>query len=65
MYRIEYVSPFWANFFFGNLDYAAENANLAYSDTVALANKIAVQNMVDGKRSVLGEFYGNLIIQNR
>jgi len=65
MYGIEYVSPFWANFFFGDLDYAAENANLTYSETVAQSNKVAAQNIVDGKRGVLGEYYSSLIVADR
>jgi hypothetical protein len=65
MYGIEYVSPFWANFFFGNLDYTAEGANLTYSETVALSNQVASQNIVDGKRSLLGEYYSSLIAANR
>jgi hypothetical protein len=44
---------------------APENANLSYGETVALANKIATQNILDGKHSALGDFYSNLISQNQ
>ena len=65
MYHIEYVSPFWANFFFGSLDYGPESANQTYTETITLANKIAVQNILDGKLSALGEYYSRLISDNR
>jgi len=38
---IEYISPFWSSFFFGNIDYSAGNANLSYVQTVALSNAAA------------------------
>jgi len=65
VYGIEYMSPFWAYFFFGNLDYSAENARLTYTETVTQANRVATQNILDGKRSALGDFYASLIEQNR
>jgi hypothetical protein len=65
MYHVEYLSPFWANFFFASLDYSQDNADLSYNEIVAQVNNIAVRNILDGKYSAIGEYYIKLIQENR
>ena len=65
LYRVEYLSPFWTNFFYGNLDYTSDLANLPYSRIAEEANRIAAQNLLLGKPSATGEFYRKLVQENR
>jgi hypothetical protein len=62
---IEYISPFWSTFFFGNVDYSAANANLSYVQTAALANAAASLAMRTNKLTPLGDYYKQLIAENR
>jgi hypothetical protein len=61
--RVEYVSPFWSNFFFGNLDYTPELGNLPYMSVVAQSNTLVSQNVLAGKYSRLGDHYRSLIAE--
>lgn len=58
--QIDYISPFWTQFFFGYVDYNASNANLPFKELSALTNQIAYKNLVAGKVSPTGEFYRQL-----
>lgn len=63
-YRVEYVSPFWSNFFFATLEYDPAYEELSYTEVVALANQVATINVVNGKLSPLGEHYQRVIAEN-
>ena len=63
-YRVEYVSPFWSNFFFATLEYDAAYEGLSYTEVVALANQVTSINVVDGKLSPLGKHYQQVIAEN-
>lgn len=65
MYGIEYLSPFWANFFFANLEYNQATSNLSYTEIVTQANAKAVENITAGRFSPIGELYRKLITDNR
>ncbi len=56
---IEYVSPFWSQYFFSYLDYD-HNKNKSYLKLQSQVNKNAVQNMFEGKISDTGAFYSDL-----
>lgn len=63
-YRVEFVSPFWSSFFFGQLDYSPDVAALSYGEITARANRIEAQNLLADKFTPTGEFYKKLIQQN-
>jgi hypothetical protein len=62
---IEYISPFWATFFFGSLEYSPETAKLSYQETAARVNQVASQNIQAGRMTGLGQWYQKLIQENR
>ncbi len=53
---IEYVSPFWSQYFFSYLEYDSHK-NKPYLQLQSQVNKDAVQNMLEGKISETGAFY--------
>jgi hypothetical protein len=63
--QIEYVSPFWVNYFFSYIGYNEQIGNLPYSQLVKTANKAAAANIRDGKFSLTGQYYRELIVGNQ
>lgn len=61
---IEYISPFWTQFFFGYVDYNSDTANLSYQELAAMANRAAANNILSGRFTSTGEFYKQLISAN-
>jgi len=58
---IEYVSPFWATFFFGYIDYEQGMSAMSYEEIAGMVNRVAAQNILEDKFSSTGEFYRQLI----
>lgn len=58
---VEYLSPFWTNYFFAYLDYNQSNANSSYDHLTSQVNTVAAQNIISGTFSPMGIFYKNLI----
>jgi hypothetical protein len=58
---IDYVSPFWATYFFASLAWDPALEQLPYNALVQRLNEAAVANIVAGRRSRLGEHYRELI----
>lgn len=63
--NIEYISPFWTNYFFAYADYSASTAKLSYTELTALVNSEASKNIVEGKYTTTGEYYRKLISENK
>jgi hypothetical protein len=60
--HIEYISPFWTNYFFAYLDEDSDvRSDMPYQELINAANKGVVRNMIAGKFSSTGEFYRTLI----
>lgn len=64
-HNIEYISPFWANYFFAYLDYGPDNSQLSYESITSMSNKAAVNNIVGDRFTSTGEYYKKLIAENR
>lgn len=64
VYGVEYVSPFWVNYFFANLVYNQETAGLTYNQISTRVNQLEYQNLLDGKFMPLGEAYREIIRRN-
>lgn len=62
---VEYVSPFWANFFFAYADYEPAMDKMSYGEVVEKSNRAAAGNIVAGKLSPTGEYYRRLIAESR
>lgn len=58
--QIDYISPFWTQFFFGYVDYTPSTADLSFQELSAMANQIAYTNIMAGKISSTGKFYRQL-----
>lgn len=58
--QIDYISPFWTQFFFAYLNYDSRNANLPFGQVSSLANRAAASNLSADTFSSTGEFYGQL-----
>jgi len=58
---IEYVSPFWANYFFAYLDYTRENHDYPYAQLVAAANQAAAESIMAGDYTATADHYKQLI----
>ena len=63
--RYDYISPFWTNLYFGNVDYTAETATMAYRDVTARVNQKAVENLLAGRVTPLGSEYRQIIRENQ
>jgi len=63
-YNIEYISPFCTTFFFSYIEYDTSTANLPYDESTGLVNRRAAENILVGKFTTTGEFYGRLIREN-
>ena len=61
--RFDYISPFWTTYFFGSVDYTAETANLPYQEITERVNRKAVENILAGKTTPLGDQYSSLARQ--
>lgn len=59
--HLEFVSPFWSAYFFGNVTYGPSTAGLSYAQLSALANQAAAQGMVAGQATPLGADYASVI----
>ena len=55
--QIDYISPFWTQYFFGYVDYTSSNADLSFKDLAAMVNQVAYSNILAGQFSSTGEFY--------
>jgi hypothetical protein len=62
--RAEYISPFWSVYFFGAVEYDSTTAALPYADIAARANRKAVENILAGRTTPLGEEYRRLTSTN-
>ncbi len=62
--QIEYVSPFWVNYFFSYIGYDEELGNLPYGQLIKVANEAAAANIREGKFSLTGQYYKELIGAN-
>lgn len=58
--NIDYVSPFWTEFFFGYVDYSSTTASLPFSELSSLANQAASKNILEDQFTSTGKFYGLL-----
>ena len=58
--NIDYVSPFWTEFFFGYVDYSSTTASLPFSELSSLANQAASKNILADQFTSTGKFYGLL-----
>ncbi len=58
--NIEYVSVFWAQYFYAYLDYDPKYQSLPYTEVMAQLNTLAAPNLLAGKLSSTGEFYKRL-----
>jgi hypothetical protein len=58
--RFDYISPFWTTYFFGSVDFTGETANLAYRQLTERVNRTAVENLLAGRTTPLGEEYKRL-----
>jgi hypothetical protein len=58
---IEYMSPFWANFFFAYAGYDPSMEAMTYGEVVAQANLAAAGNITAGRYSATGDYYRRLI----
>lgn len=61
---IEFVSPFWSNYFFAYLDYGLTTKYRSASDLLKLAQKQAVKNASSGSLTQTGLKYKKLIKNN-
>jgi hypothetical protein len=59
--RLEFVSPFWSAYFFGNVAFDRSTATLSYREISQLANRAAADAMVAGRVTPLGAEYSRLI----
>lgn len=64
VYDVEYLSPFWANYFFANVEYNSETAGLTYGQLSSRVNQLEYRNIQDGKFTPTGEAYREIIGQN-
>lgn len=58
--HIEYISPFWTQYFFGYVDYSPDIANLSFTQLISMANGIAAGNIQSDHFSSTGLFYRQL-----
>jgi hypothetical protein len=58
---LEFVSPFWSVFFFGNVEYGPSTATLSYPEIVQRTNRAAVEAMLAGRVTRVGAEYSRLI----
>jgi hypothetical protein len=59
--QIDYISPFWTQYFFGYVDYTSSNANLPFKELAAMVNQVAYSNILADQFSSTGEFYRQII----
>jgi hypothetical protein len=57
---IEYVSMFWSTYLFAYVPYNPTTAALSYSDLVGQVNAAAMQNLVSGRYTTTGRYYGEI-----
>jgi hypothetical protein len=62
---IDFVSPFWTTYFFGMLRWEPALEDLPYSVLVQRVNERAVENLVAGRLSPVGEHYKSIISASR
>lgn len=62
--KIDYVSPFWTQLFFGYSDYDQNTGQMPYKQLVAMTNQIASQNIQSNRFSSTGLAYKALISYN-
>jgi len=60
-YGIEYISPFWANYFFAYLDYTRDNHDGSYTELASAANQAAAKNILVGEYTATADHYMQLI----
>ena len=58
--NIEYISPFWTQFFFGYVDYSSSTASLSYKQMSSLVDQAASENILADQFTSTGQFYGQL-----
>ncbi len=63
--HIEYLSPFWTNYFFSYLEYNKSNAGLSNMELHSLNEKDEVRNVLLGRFSSTGDFYRRVIHDNK
>jgi hypothetical protein len=63
--NVEYLSPFWTNMFFAYLVYDRDTAKMPYRELSGMQNRAAVSNILNGSFTSTGEFYKDLIHDNR
>ncbi len=63
-YVVDYISPFWSQYFFAYLNYSPSNANLSFSQLATMVNQQAAQNIVGNVVTPTGFNYGKLIKQS-
>jgi len=55
--NIEYISPFWTQFFFGYVEYNSNTAQLSFRELSSMANQIASKNIIADQFTSAGQFY--------
>ena len=55
--NIEYISPFWTQFFFGYVEYNSNTAQLSFRELSSMANQIASNNIIEDQFTSTGQFY--------
>ena len=58
--NIEYISPFWTQFFFGYVEYNSDTAKLSFRELSSMANRIASKNIIADHFTSTGQFYGQM-----
>jgi hypothetical protein len=58
---IEYVSPFWANYFFAYLDYTRDNHDDPYTKLASAVNQAAARSILAGEYTATADRYKQLI----
>lgn len=62
---IEFLSPFWSKYFFAYLDYTGYTRWLPYTRLRKQSDKAAVRNILGGRFSQVGLYYGALVATAR
>lgn len=62
--QVDYVSAFWANYFFSYILYDDRTKDLPYRALIEVANRAAAMNIDAGVFSPTGEYYRDLIHEN-